>query len=171
MKTFMNGVSGKYRGKIERSRKEEQEFGPGKRDITICKDCSAVYYYKSWHHGLGKYKHLSEEKAVDFTLCPACGMIKEGKFEGRVVFESVPSKYSKDILNNIKNTGERAYKRDVLDRIISIKKKGNSIEVLTTENQLARNIARQVARALKGAETDITWSREESNVSVVVRFQ
>jgi len=165
-----SNISGKYRKKIERSKKEEQEYGAGSKDIVICEDCSAVYYYKSWHHSLGKYKHLSEDKAVQFALCPACQMIRDNKFEGQVVFENVPKAHRKEIINNIKNTGERAYKRDPMDRIIKITEGGDTIEVLTTENQLARNIARQIERAYKNFKTDINWSGEESVARVVVKF-
>jgi len=97
-------------------------------------------------------------------------MVKDKKFEGKIILENVPSEHKEEIVRNIKNTGERAYKRDPMDRIISVKKSGNNIEVLTTENQLARIIARQVTSAYKNAKSDIQWSKEESVARVVVRF-
>ena len=169
-------IFGKYRKKIERSKKEEQEFGPGKKNIAICKKCEAVYFYKSWHHKLEDYKHLSEDKSVNFVLCPSCQMIEDDKFEGQVVMENVPEEYKDDILANIKNTGERAYKRDPMDRIIKVSCQFSvvsryNIEVLTTENQLARNIARQVEKAHKGAKAEVIWSKEESAARIAIRFQ
>lgn len=165
-----NAISGVYRKKIEKHKKEEQEFGPGKRDFVICGDCNAVYYQKSWHHGFADYKHLSENKAINFTICPACQMIKHNKFEGKVIFKNVPTEYKDQISNNIKNTGERAYKRDPMDRIIKSEINGFTIEVLTTENQLARNIARQVERAYKNVKSEVIWSKEESAAVIIVRF-
>ena len=163
-------ISGVYRKKIERSKKEEQEHGAGKKDFVVCEKCNAVYYYKSWKHGFADYKHLNQNKNIKFEICPACQMIEDKKFEGKVVFENVPNEYKEDILNNIKNTGERAYKRDPMDRIIEMKESGGNVEVTTTENQLARNIARQVERAHKGAKADIRWSKEESVARIVVGF-
>lgn len=165
-----NIVSGKYRKKIERSNKEEGEYGAGKKDFGICEKCDAVYYYKSWKHGFTDYKHLNENKEINFITCPACKMIADKKFEGKVIFKNVPKEYREEILNNIKNTGERAYKRDPMDRIIEVREAENDIEVTTTENQLARNIARQIERAHKGAKADIKWSKEESTARIVVRF-
>lgn len=156
---------------IERSKKEEQEYGPGRKDITFCEDCDAVYYNKSWHHKLRDYKYINEDKRVNFAVCPVCQMIREGKFEGKVTFQNVPKDYKKEIINNIRNTGERAYKRDPLDRIISVKDEGRIIEVLTTENQLAVNIARQVKRAFKKFDVDISWSKDESVVRVEANFK
>jgi len=173
-----NVVSGKYRKKIKKSRKEAEEYGPGKKDVAMCESCTAVYYYKSWHHRLRDYKHLNEDKEVNFTTCPACKMIKDGKFEGKVVFENVPESYTGGIMRNITNTGERAYKRDPMDRIINIKSEIRNpksatynVQVLTTENQLARNIARQVERAYKNLKADINWSKDESTVSITVNFK
>ena len=163
-------ASGKSHAGIERAKKEEQEFGAGRSEFIVCSDCDAVYYEKSWHHGFTDYKHLKENKRVNFAVCPACQMIKDQKFEGKVVFENVPSEYKEDILNNIKNTGERAHKRDPMDRIIDIKESEGNIEVFTTENQLARIIARQIASAYKNTKTDIKWSKEESAARIVVGF-
>ncbi|MFY9457590.1 MAG: hypothetical protein WAP23_01510 [Candidatus Spechtbacterales bacterium] len=171
-----NSISGKYRKKIEKPKKEEQEYGPGKKDFVVCSDCNAIYYQKSWHHGFADYKHLDESKPVSFSICPACQMIKDKKFEGKVVIENILSEHKDEILNNIKNTGERAYKRDPMDRIIGIRNyesavKGRyNVEVITTENQLARNIARQVERAYGGVKSEITWSKQESVARIVVKF-
>lgn len=170
-----NAISGKYRKKIERSKKEEQEFGPGKKEFLACETCNAVHYDKSWHHGFTDYRHLNENKEVKFAVCPACQMLKDNRFEGKVVIENAPEEYREEILNNIKNTGERAYKRDPMDRITSIKVQstrdnGQAIEVTTTENQLARIIAQQVGRAYKKAKVDIEWSKEESVARITVRF-
>lgn len=165
-----NNISGKYRKKIEGSKKEEQEYGAGKKDFVVCEKCNAVYYYKSWKHGFADYKHLNENKNIKFEICPACRMIGDKKFEGKIVLENVPKEHKEEVVRNIKNTGERAYKRDPMDRIISVKKSGNNIEVLTTENQLARIIARQVTSAYKNAKSEITWSKDEGVAQVVVRF-
>lgn len=165
-----NAISGVYRKKIEHSKKEEQEYGAGKKDFVVCSDCNAVYYQKSWKHGFSDYKHLNENKQVGFEICPACQMIKDGKYEGSIVLENVSAEHKEEILRNIKNTGGRAYKRDPMDRVISIKENGGNIEVLTTENQLARIIARQVGRAYKNTKVDIEWSKEESVARIKVRF-
>jgi hypothetical protein len=176
----------KFRKKIERSKKEEQEFGPGKKNIAICTKCEAVYYYKSWHHKLEDYRHFSLDKSISFVLCPACQMIEDNKFEGQVIIENVPEEYNNDVVRNIENTGARAFERDPMDRIINVKcqmsqpkadppraenVKCYNIEVLTTENQLARNIAKQVERAYKGAKANVSWSKEESAARIIIRFK
>lgn len=160
---------GKGRLKIPRQKKDEQEFGPGKIDILMCRECEAVYYYKSWHHRLENYKELSEDKRIKFVFCPACQMIKDKKYEGQVILKNTPQGKKEEILRLVDNVSKRAYQRDPLDRIIGIKSKSKDIEILTTENQLAVSIGKQIKKAFKG-NLEIQWSRQESTVRVVLEF-
>lgn len=164
-------ATGKFHAGVEKSPKEEQEYGPGKKNIVLCKNCEAVYANKSWHHGLQEYKNIREDARVVFTICPACQMIADHAFEGEVVLENVPGTNRDEVIRNIKNTGALAYERDPMDRVISIKEEGGRIEVKTTENQLARAIAREVAQAYKGATVQTRWSKEESVVRLKVTFR
>lgn len=162
---------GKFHAGVERPVKEEQEYGSGKKSITLCKKCEAAYYKKSWHHDIMEYKNLREDNRVTFTVCPACKMIANQKFEGEVILENVPGACMDEVIRNIKNTGALAYERDPMERLISIKNKGERIEVQTTENQLARAVAREVAQAFKGATVQTRWSKEESVVRLKVTFR
>ena len=159
-----------YPSHFPKSKKEESEFGEGKKDILICKKCNAVYYYKSWHHRLDDYPYLSEKINLKFVLCPACQMIKEKKYEGEVIVENVSQKVRKEIINTVKNMGEEAFRRDPQDRIISIKEtNGNSkrISILTTENQLAVRIGKKITRTFKG-KLNIRYSKKESTARIKV---
>lgn len=157
---------GAFRPRLPRSLKEEQEFGKGKIDIVMCLECDSVYYEKSWHHRLEDYKQLSQDKRIKFLICPACRMIKDKTYEGKVsIARPAQKNVEQDLLNLIENVGQRAFKRDPLDRIIEIKKTKDKIEVLTTENQLALSIAKQIKRAFKG-KLNIKWSDQEDVVRI-----
>jgi len=151
-------------------KKEEAEFGPGKKDIIICPECGCVYYFKSWHHRLEDYPHLKEDKNVNFSLCPACQMIKEGKFEGEILIENCPKEIEKELIALVKNMGEKAFEKDPQDRVISIKKlKKGKIQVLTTENVLAIKIAKKIKETFKG-KLKIVFSKEESTARAKISF-
>ena len=152
-----------------KSKKEEAEFGKGKKDVLVCKKCNAVYWYKSWHHRLQDYPELSEKIDLKFTICPACQMVKDKKYEGEVVLEGVPEKLTQEVMNTVKNIGDEAYKRDCQDRIISVQKtnKGSGMRILTTENQLAVQLAKKLSQTFKGS-VKIQYSKEESVVRIKV---
>lgn len=149
-------------------KKEEQEYGKGKKDIFVCEKCEAFYWYKSWHHNLEEYPHLKEEKNIQFTICPACKMIEEGKYEGELLLENVKEEKKEEIENLIRNFGETAYQKDPMDRIISIEEVARGmIRVLTTENQMAKRLAKKLKRTYK-AKVKFIYSKKESTLRVRV---
>ena len=155
-----------------KSKKEEQEFGKGKKDILICPKCDAVYWYKSWHHSIEDYPELKETKNVNFTICPACQQILEGKFEGEIILENVPKDLKKEIKNLAKNFGKRAFEKDPMDRIISIKEiEKGKIQILTTENQLAQRLAKKIKQTFgQKAKLTISHSEKESTLRAKIIF-
>ncbi len=163
-------ATGKFHAGIEKSAKNEQEYGLGKKNIVLCKKCEAVYFNKSWHHGLEEHKNIREDNKVNFVVCPACRMIADHLFEGEVILENVPEQNREEILRNIKNTGAQAYEKDPMERIIGMDEQGSRIQVQTTDNQMARAIARQIERAYKKAKVETRWSKEESIVRLYVTF-
>lgn len=152
-----------------KSRKEKEDRGKG--DVIICPICASVYWYKSWHHNLEGYKHLTEEKMVKFFLCPACTMVKNKMFEGQVFIEHIPGEIRREIENLIYHIADRAYARDPMDRLLDMRpSKNDGLEIRTSENQLAMSIAKEVASAHKHTKPEVRLSKDESSVRVWVRF-
>ncbi|MEK7481900.1 MAG: hypothetical protein AAB607_00910, partial [Patescibacteria group bacterium] len=154
-----------YDTKIILRRREEREIPKGKAGVVFCKDCGAVYYKKSWHHNLRDYKNFSKDLPVSFVLCPACEMIKNNQFEGRIIIENIPAKNSEDLRHLIEGFCHRAYLRDPLDRLIKIKKpKVGVLEIITTENQLAAKLAKKIKEVFKKITEKISYSASPSDV-------
>lgn len=161
----------KFAPRRPQSKKEEAEFGPGLKEFIICRDCNAAYYDKSWHHGLEDYKHFKKDKKINFKTCFACQMIKNKQYEGMVTIENFPKDSMSDLINLIKNIGERAFKRDPLDRIIKLKQDKNKIIVTTTENQLVISIANQIKCAFKNykPKQEVNWSEREDVTRITLK--
>lgn len=174
-----------------KSKKEEAEFGPGKIALLICKKCGAVYFSKSWHHRLEEY-HREESRDIKFTLCPACQMLRDRKFEGEIILENVPENFKKNIKKLVENFDKRAQEADPMDRIISIKeekikrattkeKKGAAsrkdfegksyIRILTTENQMAKRLAKKINEVYgRKLNLAISYSHQEDTLRVKINF-
>ncbi len=166
---------GEHAPRVSRSKKEEQELGSGKKDFVMCSDCNAVYYNKSWHHGMeGKIEdqlpeEFAEKNDVVFETCPACQMKKDGTYEGEVIIKlgKLAEKNKKEILNTIRNSDEQAQDRDPMDRILKIDDRGSEIHVLTSENQLAVRIGKKLDSAFKGGRLEIKYSEKEDTARVI----
>jgi len=153
-----------------KSVKEESEAGPGRKEFVFCSGCGIVYYHKFWHHALEDWKHLSGRKRIKFVLCPACLMIKDKKFEGELAVSGIGSrKLKEEIRNVLTNSGELAFRRDPLDRIIEIKEGKNQLVVRTTENQMAARLGKKIKLTFGGKMT-VSHSREEDVMRIKVEI-
>ncbi len=153
--------------KLPKSGHEVQEFGGGKKGILVCEECDAAYFKKFWHHSLLNLKSAKEDMPVNFTLCPACQMIKNRQYEGKVTILNVPEKSLEELVNLIKGFCDRAYKRDALDRLIEIKKVKGSLVVTVTENELANKLGRKIKDAFNKVKVKTSFGAEPSEVGLV----
>lgn len=159
-------------GRLPKSKKEEQEFGSAKSGIIMCPRGEAVYFDKSWHHNLEEYKQLSQDKSIRFNLCPADKMQREGLYEGILIIENIPDDTKENVVNLIKNIGQRAFQRDVLDRILDVDYQKGTIQVKTSENQLAISMGKQIHNAYKKSTIKINvGSSGESVARVHVQWE
>lgn len=158
-----------YNIKLPKSQHEVEEF-KGKKVIILCEKCGIAYYKKSWHHRLEGFKSLEkkpEKKLVGFMLCPACQMIKNKQYEGIIIIKNIPPKFNRELERLINSYGQRAYERDPLDRVISIKKSGSVWEVTTTENELANRLAKKIKETFYKIKPRISFSSEPSDAAYI----
>lgn len=157
--------------KTPANRSEKQEFRKGGKGVVFCGECGATYFMKSWRHSLEKYRSLPKDAPVKFSLCPACEMVKNRQFEGKIVVKNVPEKETKDLLGLIGNFGERAYEKDVLHRVIEVRRtksaKGSEVTITTTENQLANKLADKIRSTFKKTKVKRSFSSSPGDVEYV----
>lgn len=151
---------------------DREEFGPGAKDIQVCKSCQAVYYFKSWHHSdaplPGIKRHIRQFK---LTTCPACHMIAQHLYEGEVRIKGVPSQVGRELRRLIRSFGARASSRDCQHRIINVFTRPQNWVVTTTENQLAVRLAKKIRDAFKKVGVRIAHSHSPDDVGrAVVSF-
>lgn len=129
-----------------------QEFAKGKHDYIFCPQGEAVYYKKSWHH-IAKFftnpPDSKRDKDVSFQLCPAHEMEKNKQYEGEVIVCDVPDMFRDDLWRLVEGIGEKAMRKDVLDRVFAVKWVKNQLTATTSENQLAQKIGRKIKETFK----------------------
>lgn len=164
---------------LPEERNDHEEFGKGKKSVILCPDCQAAYYKKSWHHRLDDFKSLEKNKDLEvvFKQCPACQMIKNGQYEGRVEILNLPKKYSEELGRLVVAYTRRAFEEDVLDRLIKIKKNLNGSEtenweITLTENQLANKLASKIKDVFNKVKIKRSFSRPPGDaVEIEVIFE
>ncbi|MBI2120733.1 MAG: hypothetical protein HYT94_03880 [Parcubacteria group bacterium] len=138
--------------------------------VTKCPKCGNVHFKKRWYASEADLAHRLKKKKLEITerkFCQACTMVKEHMFEGEVFVEGFSSKQKNELLNLIKNFGERATERDPQDRIIKIEKTEKGYRITTTENQLAGKLAKKIKDVFKKVDVRISHAPEPAEVSRV----
>lgn len=146
----------------------------GLKALAVCPKCHALYYDKHWH-SWADVKDLTtrlRNEGVRDELCTECRWTKSAKggaanYEGEVVLSGwKTTKEKTEMLQLVRNVGKRALARDPEDQVIRIEDLGKQVRILTTENQLALSIGKQIDRAHKGGKLDIKFSHGDSTTRI-----
>ncbi|MBI2024984.1 MAG: hypothetical protein HYT03_02795 [Candidatus Harrisonbacteria bacterium] len=164
-----------YDVKLPKARSEVEEFY-AKKGILICSDCGAVYWKKHWHHGLEKLNksetisisEFKKEKNLRFLPCPACQMIKNHQYEGRITIKNFPSNSVAKLEELVSGFGDRAYDRDPMDRVIKVEKVSGNWVITTTENELANKLARKIKSVFSKLKSRVKFAPEPSDVAEII---
>lgn len=150
----------------------EHEFPKGKEGIVFCRSCNAVYFKKSWHHNLRRHKTLREDIPVKFTVCPACVMIQNNMYEGKVILKNIPAAVVENLENLVHAFTHRAFQKDPMDRLIALKRTGKEMEATMTENQLAVKLAKKIKDVYKKVDMRVSYGHAKDKASeIVVTFR
>ena len=91
-------------------------------------------------------------------------MIENNLYEGELIIEKIPQKYTEEVFNLVRAYEKRAKIRDPQDRISLIERKPGGFRVLTTENQLAKKLAKKIKEVFNSVEVVVSFSKEPYEV-------
>ncbi len=112
---------------------------------TYCPACSVA-----WHKGRWQW---SEEppQGARAVLCPACRRVRDAAPAGLLTIEGwfVPE-HKDEIVGLVRRCEEDERSTHPLNRIMSVREEGNTLEVSTTDIHLPRRIGEALAKAYDG---------------------
>jgi ribosome-associated translation inhibitor RaiA len=128
-------------------------------DESMCERCGNVYRDKRWVAGTSGERRWPVGFA--WTVCPACRQSRAQEYFGRLVIRGPRALREMDALRRrIENIATRARFTQPQRRVISIERRGNAIEVLTTSQKLAHRITAELVQAF-GGEAKFAWSADD----------
>lgn len=154
------------------SQRRKAKARPDRPGIEICRTCGAVFWKKLWRQDLGAITRLPNDYRITYVICPACQAAVNRLFEGEIEVTGVPAERFGEAVRQIRNVGEQARSRDPMDRILTFEAAPGAgrIRVTTSENQLAKRIARKLKETYR-AKVTIALSKEESTIRIRVAFK
>ncbi len=153
----------------------EREIKAKRGTMFVCQKCGAVYLKKHWYTSPRVSEFLKKQKNIKYSICGECAL-KPLSSRGAYLYEGEVNLLNlgndkNEILRLAKNVAARALKRDPEDQVLKIEDKKDSLRILTSENQLAISIGKQVAQAFKGGVLKIQFSHQEEVVRVEWRHK
>lgn len=157
--------------KAPTSKKVSEEFKSA-AGVVLCKSCGAAYHKKMWRHGIEEFnaaetKNISSGKKdvpVKFELCPACQMIKNRQYEGRVTIKGLPEEYEEEMHGLVEGFCKRAYEQDPMHRLIEIKHENSNWVITTTENEMANKLAHKIKTSFRKVKSRTHFAGDPSDV-------
>jgi len=130
------------------------------QEVKICSQCRSVYHDQRWYLREQVPEEVLKDRQIGYILCPACLKIRD-RLPGGVIHlaGSFLAAHKEEILNLIRNEGNRAMAINPLERIIDIQNDGTGLEVLTTNEKLAQRIGRALHKAYDG-NIKYRWSED-----------
>ena len=136
------------------------KYAPAPKGTLICKKCQNIYFKKRWHHSLDKKTKTKVSGKAGFTLCPACVMVGNHRYEGELIVENVPEEIESEFVRAVKGYGRRAEEINPQHRIIGFEKKRGFYRATVTENQMAARLGKHLKQVFKKVDLKITRSAE-----------
>ncbi|MHB8481959.1 MAG: BCAM0308 family protein [Nitrospiria bacterium] len=138
----------------------------GLKEPAKCTGCKSVYHHKKWYSKEDPIAMELQKTPMQMTLCPACRKTLEHFPAGLVTLRGGFLTAHKDqILHLIRNEEARAKGVNPLERIISIKDLGDSVEIQTTGERFAQRIGKDVKKVFKG-EVSYNWVSGDKRIKV-----
>lgn len=145
------------------------------KGVVLCKNCGAAYHKKSWRHGIENFNKAETESIssgkkdvpVKFELCPACKMIKDHQYEGRITIKNLPEASEQSLHELVEGFGKRAYEQDPMHRLIEIKNEGGKWVITTTENEMANKLAHKIKTSFSHVKSRTHFAGDPSDVAEI----
>jgi hypothetical protein len=131
-------------------------------DPTVCERCGVVFTRKKWQALAAPPAALLRKAA--WGICPACRRVRGHEGLGRVLLEGTfVTPNARAIRARIANVAARAAFTDPERRLVSIERVEGGLEVITTSQELAHRIARELTKAFRGRAT-YAWSDKDGSL-------
>lgn len=166
----MRGTKGRVRA-VDRKGSESGKQHPGERragrlaEPAACERCGAVLQKRTWRR-TGRLTPAVLD-AARWVICPACRQQQELTYLGRVLVTVADDEVSA-VTARARNVAARAARTQPQRRLVSIERRGDELEILTSSQKLAHRVAKELAKAF-GGRASYGWSDDGSLLARVRR--
>ena len=126
---------------------------------AVCERCGAMFSRRTWRRDHAVSDSLLARAA--WVVCPACQQTGREEYFGRVLIRGCAAADEDPIRRRIQNVAARAGFTQPERQIVSVERRGDVLEVLTTSQKLAHRIVHELKKAF-GGRTSYVWSDDRT---------
>ncbi len=135
------------------------------KEPTICERCGAVFARHTWRRS-HPVNHALLARAT-WAVCPGCRQAGAEEYFGRVLIRGAYAAANEETIRaRVNNVVERADFTQPERKLVSMERKGDEIEVLTTSQKLAHRIVHELKKVFRG-RARYEWSDEDGSLFAV----
>ena len=132
-------------------------------DLTRCERCGVVFWHKTWRRSARRAARAMRAGTRAGT-CPACRQARTEQALGRVLLMAeLDADQERALQRRIANVCQRAAFTQPERRLLQVRRVPEGLEVLTTSQELAHRVAKEVEKAF-GGSVDYDWSDREGRL-------
>ncbi len=129
------------------------------REGAVCERCGAMFSRRTWRRDHAVSNSLLARAA--WVVCPACQQTGGEEYFGRILIRRGATVDEDAIRRRIQNVAARAAFTQPERRVVSVERREDVLEVLTTSQKLAHRIAHELKKAF-GGRTSYVWSDDRT---------
>jgi hypothetical protein len=123
---------------------------------TACESCGAIFSRRVWRRGRKVSQAFLDR--VRWRTCPSCRQSDAATGLGRILIRGPYAETHEALVRRrIANVAERAAYTQPQRRVVSLERRADVLEVLTTSQKLAHRIVRELKKAF-GGRASYAWS-------------
>ena len=126
---------------------------------AVCERCGAMFSRRTWRRDHAVSDSLLARAA--WVVCPACQQTGREEYFGRVLIRGGAAADEDPIRRRIQNVAARAGFTQPERQIVSVERRGDVLEVLTTSQKLAHRIVHELKKAF-GGRSSYVWSDDRT---------
>lgn len=132
-------------------------------DLTRCERCGLVFWHKTWRRSRRRAAQALLSGARAGT-CPACRQAQTEQALGRVLLMAeLDAPQQRELQRRIDNVCRRAAFTQPERRLLGVRRVAQGLEVLTTSQELAHRVAKEVEKAF-GGRVSYDWSDSDGRL-------
>lgn len=137
-------------------------IAPAPAERTRCDGCGAVFAHKTWRRSSARTLAALEDGAA-WGRCPACRLRATEAVGTVLLLGSFVPPAEAELRRRISNVCERAGFTQPERRLVGIQRVPEGLKVLTTSQELAHRIAREIEKAF-GGRARYSWSEGDGHL-------